>query len=128
MAEFLSLHDAVARYVQDGATVTMEGFTHLIPFAAGHEVIRQKKRDLTLIRMTPDIIYDQMIGAGCAKKVIFSWGGNPKYSLRAAWSGTQGLAPISDLVLTKFQSQKELNFHQTLLGERLQLEGGLSQR
>ncbi|XUO82816.1 CoA-transferase [Halomonas sp. KM007] len=77
MAEFLSLHGAVARYVQDGATVAMEGFTHLIPFAAGHEVIRQQKRDLTLIRMTPDIIYDQMIGAGCAKKVIFSWGGNP---------------------------------------------------
>jgi glutaconate CoA-transferase subunit A len=77
MAEFLSLHDAVARFVEDGATVAMEGFTHLIPFAAGHEVIRQKKRDLTLIRMTPDIIYDQMIGAGCAKKVIFSWGGNP---------------------------------------------------
>lgn len=77
MAEFLSLHDAVARYVENGATVAMEGFTHLIPFAAGHEVIRQKKRDLTLIRMTPDIIYDQLIGAGCAKKVIFSWGGNP---------------------------------------------------
>ena len=77
MAEFLSLHDAVARYVQDGSTVAMEGFTHLIPFAAGHEVIRQKKRDLTLIRMTPDLIYDQLIGAGCAKKVIFSWGGNP---------------------------------------------------
>lgn len=77
MAEFLSLRDAVARYVKDGATVAMEGFTHLIPFAAGHEVIRQKKRDLTLIRMTPDLIYDQMIGAGCAKKVIFSWGGNP---------------------------------------------------
>jgi len=77
MAEFLSLHDAVARYVNDGATVAMEGFTHLIPFAAGHEVIRQKKRDLTLIRMTPDLIYDQLIGAGCASKVIFSWGGNP---------------------------------------------------
>ncbi|RUR30330.1 CoA transferase subunit A [Vreelandella andesensis] len=77
MAEFLSLHDAVARYVDDGATVAMEGFTHLIPFAAGHEVVRQKKRDLTLIRMTPDLIYDQLIGAGCAKKVIFSWGGNP---------------------------------------------------
>lgn len=77
MAEFLSLHDAVARYVQDGSTVAMEGFTHLIPFAAGHEVIRQKKRDLTLIRMTPDLIYDQLIGAGCARKVIFSWGGNP---------------------------------------------------
>ncbi|WP_087720911.1 CoA transferase subunit A [Salinicola salarius] len=77
MADFLSLHNAVARYVEDGATVAMEGFTHLIPFAAGHEVIRQKKRDLTLIRMTPDLIYDQLIGAGCAKKVIFSWGGNP---------------------------------------------------
>ncbi|QJQ94191.1 MULTISPECIES: CoA transferase subunit A [Halomonadaceae] len=77
MAEFLSLHDAVARYVEDGATVAMEGFTHLIPFAAGHEVIRQGKRDLTLIRMTPDLIYDQMIGAGCASKLIFSWGGNP---------------------------------------------------
>ena len=55
----------------------MEGFTHLIPFAAGHEVIRQRRRDLTLIRMTPDLIYDQLIGAGCARKLIFSWGGNP---------------------------------------------------
>jgi glutaconate CoA-transferase subunit A len=77
MAEFLSLHEAVKRFVHDGSTVAMEGFTHLIPFAAGHEVIRQKKRNLTLIRMTPDIIYDQLIGAGCVKKVIFSWGGNP---------------------------------------------------
>ena len=77
MAEFLSLHDAVSRYVADGATVAMEGFTHLIPFAAGHEIIRQRRRDLTLIRMTPDLIYDQMIGAGCAAKLIFSWGGNP---------------------------------------------------
>lgn len=77
MAEFLRLHDAVSRYVENGATVAMEGFTHLIPFAAGHELIRQQKRDLTLIRMTPDLIYDQLIGAGCAKKVIFSWGGNP---------------------------------------------------
>jgi glutaconate CoA-transferase subunit A len=57
--------------------VAMEGFTHLIPFAAGHEVIRQRRRDLTLIRMTPDLIYDQLIGAGCARKLIFSWGGNP---------------------------------------------------
>src|SRR5690554_5492527 len=77
MAKFLSLHDAVARYVENGATVAMEGFTHLIPFAAGHEMIRQGRRDLTLIRMTPDLLYDQMIGAGCAKKLIFSWGGNP---------------------------------------------------
>ena len=77
MAEFLSLRDAVKNYIQDGDTVAMEGFTHLIPFAAGHEIIRQEKRDLTLIRMTPDLVYDQMIGAGCAKKLIFSWGGNP---------------------------------------------------
>ena len=77
MAEFLSLQDAVSRHISNGDTVCMEGFTHLIPFAAGHEIIRQEKRDLTLIRMTPDLIYDQMIGAGCAKKLIFSWGGNP---------------------------------------------------
>ncbi|KAA0015941.1 CoA transferase subunit A [Salinicola corii] len=77
MAEFLSLHDAVARHVEDGATLAMEGFTHLIPFAAGHEIIRQGRRELTLIRMTPDLIFDQMIGAGCARRLIFSWGGNP---------------------------------------------------
>jgi glutaconate CoA-transferase subunit A len=77
MAEFLSLHDAVSNYVKDGITLAMEGFTHLIPFAAGHEIIRQERRNLTLIRMTPDLIYDQLIGAGCASKVIFSWGGNP---------------------------------------------------
>lgn len=77
MADILSLHDAVARYVDDGATIAMEGFTHLIPFAAGHEIIRQGRRDLTLIRMTPDLIYDQLVGAGCVNKMIFSWGGNP---------------------------------------------------
>ncbi|GGO79930.1 CoA transferase subunit A [Marinobacterium nitratireducens] len=77
MAEFLSLQDAVSRHVNNGDIVAMEGFTHLIPFAAGHEIIRQEKRDLTLIRMTPDLIYDQLIGAGCASKLIFSWGGNP---------------------------------------------------
>ena len=77
MAEFLSLKEAVSKHITNGDTVAMEGFTHLIPFAAGHEIIRQKKRDLTLIRMTPDLVYDQMIGAGCAKKLIFSWGGNP---------------------------------------------------
>jgi glutaconate CoA-transferase subunit A len=77
MTAFLSLHDAVAQYVRDGITVAMEGFTHLIPFAAGHEIIRQQKRDLCLIRMTPDLIYDQLIGMGCARKLIFSWGGNP---------------------------------------------------
>src|SRR6058998_99348 len=77
MAEIVSLAEAVERAIADGDTVAMEGFTHLIPFAAGHEVIRQRRRDLTLIRMTPDLIYDQLIGAGCARKLIFSWGGNP---------------------------------------------------
>jgi glutaconate CoA-transferase subunit A len=77
VTEFLSLRDAVERYVHDGDTVAMEGFTHLIPFAAGHEIIRQSRRDLTLIRMTPDLIYDQLIGMGCARKLVFSWGGNP---------------------------------------------------
>jgi glutaconate CoA-transferase subunit A len=77
MAEIVSLAEAVEQAVRDGDTVAMEGFTHLIPFAAGHEIIRQRKRDLTLIRMTPDLIYDQLIGAGCARKLVFSWGGNP---------------------------------------------------
>src|SRR5256885_16269362 len=77
MAEITSLPEAVASVIRNGDTVAMEGFTHLIPMAAGHEVIRQRKRDLTLVRMTPDMIYDQLIGAGCAKKLVFSWGGNP---------------------------------------------------
>ncbi len=77
MARFMTLADAVAENVRDGDAVAMEGFTHLIPYAAGHEVIRQGRRDLTLIRMTPDILYDQMIGMGCAAKLKFSWGGNP---------------------------------------------------
>lgn len=77
MSDFTSLRDAIADLVEDGASVAMEGFTHLIPFAAGHEIIRQGRRDLTLIRMTPDLIYDQMIGTGCARRLVFSWGGNP---------------------------------------------------
>ena len=77
MAVITSLREAVANIVRDGDSVAMEGFTHLIPFAAGHEVIRQRRRDLTLIRMTPDLIYDQMIGMGCASRLVFSWGGNP---------------------------------------------------
>ena len=76
-AEITSLADAVADLIHDGDTVALEGFTHLIPVAAGQEIIRQRKRDLTLVRMTPDIVYDQLIGAGCARKLIFSWGGNP---------------------------------------------------
>jgi glutaconate CoA-transferase, subunit A len=77
MAEIKTLTDAVAELVHDGDSVALEGFTHLIPFAAGHEIIRQGKKNLTLIRMTPDLIYDRMIGAGCASKLVFSWGGNP---------------------------------------------------
>src|SRR5690606_18339906 len=77
VAEIMSLGEAISADVSDGDVVALEGFTHLIPFAAGHEIIRQGRRDLTLIRMTPDLIYDQMIGMGCARKLIFSWGGNP---------------------------------------------------
>ena len=77
MSRLLSLAEAVEANVHDGDAVAMEGFTHLIPHAAGHEVIRQGRKRLTLIRMTPDLIYDQMIGTGCAEKVVFSWGGNP---------------------------------------------------
>ena len=73
----LQLSEAIRQHVHDGDVVALEGFTHLIPFAAGHEIIRQGKRGLTLIRMTPDVIYDQIIGSGCAKQLIFSWGGNP---------------------------------------------------
>jgi len=73
----MPLADAIAAHVKDGMTVAMEGFTHLIPFAAGHEVVRQRRRDLLLVRMTPDIIYDQLIGMGCARGLMFSWGGNP---------------------------------------------------
>jgi glutaconate CoA-transferase subunit A len=77
MADLLTLAEAVTALVHDGDTVALEGFTHLIPVAAGHEIIRQGRRELTLVRMTPDLVYDQLIGAGCARKLIFSWGGNP---------------------------------------------------
>jgi len=77
IAKFSPLSEAVAAMVRDGDTVALEGFTHLIPFAAGHEIIRQGRRRLTLIRMTPDLIYDQMIGMGCADRLIYSWAGNP---------------------------------------------------
>jgi glutaconate CoA-transferase subunit A len=73
----LTLPEAVQLHVRDGDTVALEGFTHLIPHAAGHEVIRQGRRGLTLVRMTPDIVYDQLIGMGCARRLVFSWGGNP---------------------------------------------------
>jgi len=77
MSRFLSLAEAVEECIRDGDTVALEGFTHLIPYAAAHEIIRQGKRRLTLIKMTPDLVFDQLIGMGCADKLIFSWGGNP---------------------------------------------------
>src|SRR3954470_24585304 len=77
MAEVTSLPDAIAALVHDGDSVALEGFTHLIPFAAGHEIVRQGRRDLELIRMTPDLVYDQLIGMGCARRLVFSYAGNP---------------------------------------------------
>jgi glutaconate CoA-transferase, subunit A len=76
-AAIVPLHQAVADLVHDGDTVALEGFTHLIPVAAGRELIRQGRRELVLVRMTPDVVYDELIGAGCARKLVFSWGGNP---------------------------------------------------
>src|SRR4051794_34894940 len=76
-ATITTLPQAIADLVHDGDTIALEGFTHLIPVAAGQEIIRQGRRDLTLVRMTPDIVYDQMMGAGCASKLVFSWAGNP---------------------------------------------------
>ncbi len=75
--KLMTMREAIATYVEDGTTVALEGFSHLIPFAAAHEIIRQGRRDLTLARLTPDVIYDQMIGAGVASKLVFSWLGNP---------------------------------------------------
>src|SRR5579862_6653312 len=77
MARLLGLGEAVAELVRDGDSVALEGFAHLIPFAAGHEVLRQGRRELELIRMTPDVLYDQMIGMGAARRLVFSYGGNP---------------------------------------------------
>jgi len=77
MADIVGLSEAIATVVHDGDCVAMEGFTHLIPFAAGHEIIRQGRRNLTLVRLTPDVVFDQLIGTGCASKLIFAWGGNP---------------------------------------------------
>lgn len=102
MADIISLRDAVKQLINDGDTVALEGFTHLIPTAAGHEIIRQKKKNLTLVRMTPDLIYDQMIGAGCAKKLIFSWGGNP---------GVGSLHRLRDAVEKQWPQPMEIEEH-----------------
>ena len=84
----MAMDEAIRRFVHDGDVIVIEGFTHLICFAAAHEIIRQRRRDLTLCRLTPDLIYDQMIGAGCARRLVFSWAGNPGagplYALRRA--------------------------------------------
>ena len=102
MAEITSLRNAIADFVPNGSVVALEGFTHLIPFAAGHEVIRQERRDLTLIRMTPDVIYDQLIGMGCASKLIFSWGGNP---------GVGSLHRLRDAVENDYPKPLEIEEH-----------------
>jgi glutaconate CoA-transferase, subunit A len=95
----MTMHDAIAAFVHDGDTVVIEGFTHLICFAAGHEIIRQGRRDLTLCRLTPDLIYDQMIAAGCARALVFSWAGNPGagslHAFRRAVEGAAGAAPLA---------------------------------
>jgi glutaconate CoA-transferase subunit A len=102
MAELVGLADAVRGLVEDGQTVALEGFTHLIPHAAGHELIRQGRRDLTLVRMTPDVVYDQLIGAGCARKLVFSWGGNP---------GVGSLHRLRDAVERGWPAPLELEEH-----------------
>src|SRR5829696_216950 len=102
MAEIIPLPEAVAELVHDGETVALEGFTHLIPHAAGHELVRQGRRELTLVRMTPDVVYDQLIGMGCARKLVFSWGGNP---------GVGSLHRFRDAVENDWPSPLELEEH-----------------
>ncbi|HEU4680460.1 MAG TPA: CoA-transferase [Gemmatimonadales bacterium] len=92
------MREAIAAHVHDGDIVVIEGFTHLICFAAGHEIIRQRRRNLTLCRLTPDLIYDQMIAAGCASKLVFSWAGNPGAgSLHAFRRAVEGKKPPLEL-------------------------------
>jgi acyl CoA:acetate/3-ketoacid CoA transferase alpha subunit len=100
VAEWTTLSKAITRLLHAGDTVALEGFTHLIPFAAGHEIVRQGKRDLGLVRMTPDVIYDQLIGAGCARKLTFSRGGNPGRRLAASSPAT----PLSMTVRRRSRS------------------------
>src|SRR5690349_23844991 len=99
---FVTLAEAIQQLVPDGACVALEGFTHLIPFAAVHETIRQQRRDLHLVRMTPDLIYDQLIGMGCVRKLTFSWGGNP---------GVGSIHRFRDAVATSWPRPLELDEH-----------------
>jgi len=102
-SKIASMHDAIAGLVRDGDAVAIEGFTHLICFAAGHEIIRQRKRDLTLCRLTPDVIYDQMIAAGVARKLVFSWLGNPGVGgLGAIRRRVEGAIPEQPLELEEY--------------------------
>src|SRR3954467_1143234 len=102
MARLLTLADAVAELVHDGDSIALEGFTHLIPFAAGHELLRQSRRELEVIRMTPDILYDQMVGAGAARKLVFSYAGNP---------GVGSLHRVRDAVENDWPRPVELEEH-----------------
>jgi glutaconate CoA-transferase, subunit A len=102
VAKIVPLPQAVSELVHDGDTVALEGFTHLIPFAAAHEIIRQRRRDLTLVRMTPDLVYDQLIGAGCAARLVFSWGGNP---------GVGSLHRMRDALATGWPAPLEIEEH-----------------
>lgn len=98
----VSLSEAVGSLVRDGDSVALEGFTHLIPHAVGHELIRQGRRELTLIRMTPDVVYDQLVGMGCARRLVFSWGGNP---------GVGSLHRLRDAVERGWPERLELEEH-----------------
>src|SRR6478736_3962676 len=102
MADVMPLTDAIADLVGDGDSVALEGFTHLIPFEAGHEIIRQGRRDLELIRMTPDLLYDQMIGMGVARRLVFSYGGNP---------GVGGLHRFRDAIENEWPHAVEIEEH-----------------
>lgn len=102
MADIITLGEAISRHVNDGDCVALEGFTHLIPTAAAHEIIRQGKKDLHLVRMTPDLVYDLLIGAGCARKLTFSWGGNP---------GVGSLHRLRDAVEKQWPNALEIDEH-----------------
>ncbi|CAM3953814.1 MULTISPECIES: CoA transferase subunit A [Pseudomonadaceae] len=102
MADIITLGEAISRHVNDGDCVALEGFTHLIPTAASHELIRQGKKDLHLVRMTPDLVYDLLIGAGCARKLTFSWGGNP---------GVGSLHRLRDAVEKQWPNALEIDEH-----------------
>src|ERR1700731_107366 len=102
VAEVMSLPEALAELVHDGDSVALDGFTHLIPFAAGHEPLRQGRRELELIRMTPDLLYDQMIGMGAARRLVFSYGGNP---------GVGGLHRFRDAIENGWPNELEIEEH-----------------